>query len=104
MALIQKRQNIDRVGINVTSLVQTLSTSLPAKQSAYSGVDHTPRGVDAYAATFLFLHRDVNVVQLAAATADCSPATEKEGELDRLHPGLGSKQLEIPKYFHIHGL
>ena len=94
------------MGINETGLIQTLSTSLPAKQSAYPGVAVacTPRGVDAYAATFLFLHRDVNVDQLAAATADCSPATEKEGELDRLHPALGSKQLEIPKYFHIHGL
>ena len=88
------------------ALSRPSAPSLPAKQSAYSGVAvaHTSRGVDAYAAAFLFLHCDVNVDHLTAATADCSPATEKEGELDRLHPGLGSKQLEIPKYFHIHRL
>lgn len=89
------------------ALSRPSAPSLPAKQSAYPGVAVacTPRGVDAYAeATFLFLHRDGDVGQLAASAADCSPATEKEGELDRLHPGLGSKQLEIPKYFHIHGL
>ena len=84
------------MGINETGLIQTLSTSLPAKQSAYPGVAVacTPCGVDAYAeATFLFLHRDGDVGQLAASAADCSPATEKEAELDGLHPGLGNKQL-----------
>lgn len=79
------------MGINEACLGQTLSTSLPAKQSSYPGVAvaGTPCGIDAYAeATFLLFHCDGDVGKLTALAADCSPATEKEAKLDWLHPGL----------------
>lgn len=75
-------------------LTWSLTPAPPRSPRTYPGVTVScaPGGVDADAESALLpLHRDGDVGQLTAIAADRFPATEKEAELDGLHPGLSSK-------------
>lgn len=95
MAVIWEGEIIDKVGLMNVSLYRPLSPSLPAKQSSHLSITvaHTSNGTAAYIeATLFLLYCNGNVSKLKAIASDCFSATGKE---TKLHPGLGSKKLEI---------